>query len=79
VGTVTKNILYIIKQDETSKRAMEILESSNINYKPIVIDLDGAGKLMWRDTRTYEVPSLLTPTMVYCGLEEISKFAHFFH
>jgi len=58
---------------------MEILESSNISFKPIVIDLNGAGKFMWRDTRTYEIPSLLTPTKVYCGLEEILKFAHFFH
>jgi hypothetical protein len=58
---------------------MEILESSNITFKPIIIDLNGAGKFMWRDTRTYEIPSLLTSTKVYCGLEEISQFAHFFH
>ena len=76
---VNKNILYVITQDDTSEKAMEILELSNINFKPIVIDMVGTGKFMWRDTRTYQAPSLLTPTKVYCGLEESSKFAHFFN
>jgi hypothetical protein len=76
---MSKNILYIMKQDNTSEKAMEILESSNIAFKPIIIDSNGVGKFMWRDTRTYEIPSLLTSTKVYCGLEEISKFAYFLH
>ena len=74
-----RNILYIIKQDLVSQKAQEILESSNITFQSITIEINGFGKFMWRDTRTCEIPSLLTPTKVYCGLEEISKYAHFTH
>lgn len=72
---VGKNILYIITEDSLSKEAIRILKTSNIEFCPIVIDLDGVGKCMWRDTRNLEVPSLLTATKMYSGVEEISKFA----
>lgn len=73
---MSKNILYIITEDSVSEEAIKILESSNIKFQPVVVGLDGAGKFMWRDTRTFKVPSLLTATKIYCGLEEISKFAN---
>jgi len=72
---MSKNILYVIKRDNISEEAIKILESSHINFQPVTIELDGLGKFMWRDTRAFEVPSLLTATKMYCGLEEISKFA----
>ena len=73
---MSKNILYIITKDSVSEEAIKILESSNIKFQSVVVGLDGAGKFMWRDTRTFEVPSLLTATKIYRGLEEISKFAN---
>ena len=71
-----KNILYIIKKDTISEEAVKLLESSQIEFQSVIIDLNGAGKFMWRDTRTFEVPVLLTNDEVYCGLEAISIFAH---
>jgi hypothetical protein len=74
---MSKNILYIIAQDSVSDKAIKILEASNIQFQRIVVGLNGFGKFMWRDTRTFEVPSLLTDTKIYAGLDEIAKFATF--
>lgn len=73
---MSKNILYIIKKDSISEEAIKILESSHIEFQSVIIDLDGAGKFMWRDTRTFEVPVLLTDNKIYGGLEAILKYAH---
>ena len=72
---MSKNILYIIAQDSVSDEAIKILKASNIQFQPIVVGLDGFGKFMWRDARTLKVPSLLTETKIYAGLDEITKFA----
>lgn len=74
-----KNVLYVIKKDDMSEEAIRILESLNINFTPIVVGLEGAGKFMWRDTRTCDLPLLLTSTNIYCGLDEISRYAYAKH
>ena len=68
-----------MRRDLISEKAKSILETSNITFQSIIIDLNGYGKYMWRDTRTCEIPTLLTPNKVYCGLQEISKYAHLIH
>jgi hypothetical protein len=75
---VSKNILYIIQKDSLSEEAIQILESSHIEFQTVIIDLDGTGKFMWRDTRTLEVPVLLNDNRLYSGLEAISDFAHMY-
>jgi len=72
---MSQNVLYVIKRDNILGEDIKILESSHINFQPVTVELDGLGKFMWRDTRAFEVYSLLTAINIYCGLEEISKFA----
>jgi hypothetical protein len=71
---MSKNILYIMQRDNRSQEAIRILTTSNIQFTPITVGLDGVGKFMWRDTRSRDVPLLLTASNIYCGLEEISRF-----
>ncbi len=72
---MSKNILYIMQRDHQSQEAIRILTSYNIQFTPITVGLDGLGKFMWRDTRSREVPLLLTASNIYRGLDEISHFA----
>ena len=71
---MSKNILYIMQRDNRSQEAIRILTTSNIQFTPITVGLDGVGKFMWRDTRSRDVPLLLTASNIYCGLEEISRY-----
>lgn len=73
---VSKNILYVIKNDRLSEKAIKILESSNITFQSVIVGFEGTGKFMWRDTRTIEIPALLTANRIYRGLQEISNFVH---
>jgi hypothetical protein len=73
---MSKNILYVTQRDNQSQEAIRILTSSKIQFTPITVGIDGVGKFMWRDTRSRDVPLLLTASNIYRGLEEISQFVY---
>jgi hypothetical protein len=67
--------LYVVEGDKDSEEAIRVLETSQVVFKKICINMNENGKSMFRDLETTETPSLATPDHIYIGLENIIIFA----
>jgi len=68
------NLLLFDESEEESKKAVSILKSKGFEFESIEVGKNGFRRSLWRDFRTFEVPTLVADNKIFIGLEEIKKY-----
>jgi len=68
-----KFILFVIKGHADSEKAKRILVDRGIGFREVLVEEGKNGLSMWRDTGTFEIPTLVTDSEVMPGIESIQN------
>ena len=71
---MSENLLYVAQGDKDSQKAIKLLVKCGMKFQKVVVGKEGNGKSMWRDVRTTEIPTLLSPKGTLIGIKEIGEF-----